>query len=240
MFQQTYVLTVVAWTLPYTVLKYKVIGGLLFVVLSAWVARWSWYTVTGLLLCEFSVLHRQTLPQDQVFVLRGRRIPYSTVPVGMMLLGAFFKYLWIAALPSKQDNEYVFHASINTGKLLRNIDPSKEAFPRYDDWLLVAGLFALLELSPRLRAVFALRPLVLLGRLSFSIILVSATVMMSLGALFYRHLVEQAGITSLATLTGLLFLVLIPLCLICATVWSVTVDQLSLWLSHAFYRFITT
>ncbi|UZJ53604.1 hypothetical protein CBS101457_002924 [Exobasidium rhododendri] len=243
-FQQTYVLAVVAWTLPYLILKYKIVASLLVVALSAWVARWSWYTLTGFVICEFSVVHRQALPQDKAFHLHlpgvkdEVRLPYTAIPLALILLGTILKYLWIAALPSKINNELVFHASINTAKLLRNIDPSKQAYPRYDNWILFTGFLILLELSPRLQAIFSVRPLVLLGRLSFSIVLISGTVMMSLGSLVYQYLVEQAGIANASTLTGVMFLIFVPLCLLFALIWSTLIDQTSLWLSRKFFQFL--
>jgi hypothetical protein len=244
MFQQTYVLTVIAWTLPFTILRYKIIGGLLFIALSAWVATWSWYTITGLVICEFSVVHKQALPEDKRFTLRLRggkhtlKISYNIIPYALILLGVVFRYLWIAAIPSKYDNEFVFHADINTGKLLRDVDPNKQAIPRYDNWLLITGFFILLELSPRLQSLFSRKPLVFMGRLAFSIILISATVMMSLGSLVYQYLVEQAGIESISTLTGVMFLIFIPLCLIFSFIWYLVVDEAFLRLSHLFYLFL--
>jgi uncharacterized membrane protein YciS (DUF1049 family) len=245
MFQQTYVLAVVAWTLPYTILRYKIIGGLLLVVMSAWIARWSWYTVTGFLICEFSVFYRQALPQDQAFypkLMRNKafRLPYISIPITLISLGTLLKYLWIAILPDKYDNEYVFHADINTAKLLRNINPSTQAYPRYDDWLIATGLFILLELSPRARKFFSYKPLVFTGRLSFSIVLISGTVMMSLGSLIYQYLVEQANITSISTLIGIMFIIMIPISLISSFIWWITVDEASIWISHLFYKFLTT
>jgi peptidoglycan/LPS O-acetylase OafA/YrhL len=243
-FQQTYVMTIVAWTLPFLVLRYKAFGSLLLIALSAWVARWSWYTLTGLVICEFSVIHLQTLPQDKAFYVnlpkrrRALRLPYKSIPLALMFLGAFFKYLWIAALPTKINNELVFHADINTARLLRGINPAAQAYPRYDNWLFMTGFFLLLEISPRLQRVFSSRPLVFLARLSFSIVLVSGTVMMSLGSLVYQYLVEHAGITSISTLTGIMFLIFIPLCLIFSLLWSFLVDESSLALSHLFYRFL--
>lgn len=229
---------------PYTILKFKIIEGILLVALSAWVASWSWYTITGLLICEFSILYCQLLTLDQTwsFTLpkmdRIIRVPYKAVPLFLILLGTLLKYLWIAILPSKQDNEYVFHADINTAKLLRNINPNTQAYPRYDDYFIAAGFFILLELSPLLRRIFSARPLVILGRLSFSIVLVSGTVMMSLGSLIYQYLVEQANITNISTLTGIMFLIFIPLCIIFAFIWSILVDQTSIKLSHLFFKFL--
>lgn len=155
-----------------------------------------------------------------------------------MLLGIFLKYLWISILPQDYNNEYVFHGSIETGKLLRDVDPNMEALPRYDNWLLITGFFILLELSPKLQHFFTWKPLVLMGRLSFSIILVSGTVMLSLGSLVYQYLVVHAGITSVGALTAVMFVIFVPLCLVCSLLWSVLIDNTSLKLSHSFYSFL--
>ena len=168
-FQQVYVLIVFAWILPYTVLRYKSIGLVGLILVTAWVGRWSWYTLTGLAIAEYSVVYLPILPERGIPLdRRGQRFLHPWIPAAALaLLGVFFKYLWAAALPGMADNEIIAHADPNTGKLNHNIDPAITAYPRYDDWLLVTGTLILIELSPRVQAVLSIKPLAYLGRLSF-------------------------------------------------------------------------
>lgn len=104
----------------------------------------------------------------------------------------------------------------------------------------MTGFFILIELSPRLQRWFSYRPLVFLGRLSFSIVLTSGIVMMSLGPLIYQHLVLKAGISNISTLTGIMFLITAPLCLVVSFIWAIIIDDNSVKLSHIAYVFLTT
>ncbi len=239
-------MTIAAFVIPYTVMRYKIIAGFGYIILSAWVGSWSWYTLTGLAICEFSVVHRQVLPADKSWMVplplgeRKVRVSYKVVPLAFILVGTFFRYLWIAALPGAINNEIIFHADLNTARLNTNVNPAQQAVPRWDTWIFMTGLFVLIELSPRLQRILSTKPLVWLGRLSFSIILTSATVMMALGGLIYQHLVETAGITNLAGLTAIMFVILIPLTLLTSAIFAVAVDTSNFYLSHLIFKFMIT
>lgn len=252
-FQQTYVLTVFAFTLPYTVLKYKIIGLGTMVVLSAWVARWSWYTVTGLVLAEFAVVYRSMLPDraSSAMAQRGqRRVSLTppkvnrlrdtltwTVPLAMVVLGVLFKYVWAAAAPENRNQELLAHANLNTAKLSTNFDPLDRAYPRYDDWCLCTGLLVLIELSDTMQNLLSASALVYLGRLGFSVALLSGTILISLGGLLHTHLVQSLHWTNPSQILFVEFLAMVPCCLLCADWWSRLVDDSALRLSHWFFHF---
>ncbi|CBQ69175.1 conserved hypothetical protein [Sporisorium reilianum SRZ2] len=241
LFQQTYVLIVLAFALPYTVLRYKNLGMLLLVLTTAWVGRFSWYTLTGLLLAEWSTVYLQLLPQ-------GKRIPVNragtrSIPAvlpGALMLGAgvVLKYLWIAALPGAANREVVAHVDGNTGRLNYATDPAATAYPRYDNWLLATGALYLLELSPRAQRVFAAKPLVYVARWAFSIALISGTLMLSLGSLVWAHLTQRLGWTSEAAVLGVLFAVLVPASCVVAEVYSRCMDDVALWMADWLFRWV--
>ncbi len=77
-----------------------------------------------------------------------------------------------------------------------------------------------------------------LGRLSFSIALTSGTIMLSAGSAIYYQLVTVHGFESYATLTGVMFLIMIPLCLIGAEIFSYVVDDAGLWLARGMFEFV--
>lgn len=242
-FQQVYVLTIYAWVLPFITLKYKVIGIVGMIALTAWVGRWSWYTLTGLAIAEFSVVYKQMLMPSNpnarrlsvAFLRKNSKIVW-VVPIFMTLLGIFFKFFWEDALPKTSPYEIVAHASLNLAGLNHDTNPLTTAYPRYDNWLLCTGLLLLVELSPKAQRTLSWQPLVYLGRLSFSIALLSGTVMLSLGSVIYYCLVEALNVTNVATITGILFFFMIPASLIFAHVFSAVVDDASLFLSRHFFQ----
>lgn len=231
-FQQTYVLTVVAWTIPYLLRRWKVVGLSALIVLSAWVARWSWYTLTGLALCEFSVVYASTLSPQMT-----RRLQWASAAA--LATGFLLKYLWTAAFPSHIDAELVFHADLDTGKLLFDASSSGLVYPRYDDFLVCLGLLALVELTPVLRRALDVAPLRFLGSLGFAIMLTAGPLLLSLGAYIYRELVTHHGWSDDGA-RAMLFASMMPACLVAAAVWTRIVDDGALWFSRAVYHFLVT
>lgn len=241
-FQQTYVLTVYAWCVPFTIFRWKNIGLVTFIVLSAWMGRWSWYTLTGLAIAEYSTVYKQLLPKEGI-PLNSNKTKFlnaKLIPVLFVVLGLVLKYIWIAAIPSKFFNDYIGHIDLNTGSLNRHWDYNNIAYPRWDDWLLATGLLVLVELSPALQRVFSANVLTYFGRLGFSIALVSGTVMLSVGSLFYNHLTESLGWTSPAQITAALFFTMVPLSILACDVWSRVVDDGCLAFARGVFHFMRT
>lgn len=240
LFQQTYVMIIVAFTLPYTILRYKNLGMILLILTTAWVGRWSWYTLTGLLLAEWSTVYLQLLPSNWIPVNRqgNRRIPIWLPGLLFVLLGTTLKYLWIAALPQDFNNEYVAHVDGNTGKLNYSINPALVAYPRYDNWLLATGLLYLVEISATTRRILANKVLVYIGRWAFSIALISGTVMLSLGSLLWHLFTARLAWQSEAAVLAVLFVTLVPASLLVAEVYARVVDDISLWITNWLFKWV--
>lgn len=261
-YQQTYVLAIFCFTLPFTIFKYKCIGIISFIILSAWVDRWSWYTLTGLALSEFSVIYQQLLPghgrlgksTDPLDLQRResalRRPSLSRPHIGQkwlamlwslppvfIVVGIVFKYLWIAALPQYFTKELYAHGDPHTGLLTTAVTPSTQAYPRYDDWFLCTGVLIAIELSTHLQRFFSWAPFVYLGRLGFSIALIAGTVMLSLGSLLHTHLVDTLAWDSPAKVLAVEFFAMVPFALACADIYSRIIDDFSLSLSHELFKF---
>jgi peptidoglycan/LPS O-acetylase OafA/YrhL len=242
-FQQVYVLTVYAWVLPFVTLKYKVTGVVAFVALTAWVGRWSWYTLTGLGIAEFAVVYKQMLmpsnPAARRLSVAGLRQNSKVVwiaPIIFVFLGIFFKYLWADVLPQDALKEIKAHASQDNAGLNYDTNPVTKAYPRYDNWLLCTGLLLLVELSPLAQRVLSWKPLVYLGRLSFSIALLSGTIMLSLGSLVYYHLVSSMHMVNQAAILAILFAIFVPMSLVSAHIFSILVDDSSLFFSRFMFK----
>ncbi|PWZ00058.1 hypothetical protein BCV70DRAFT_189823 [Testicularia cyperi] len=240
LFQQTYVMIIIAFILPVTIFRYKTLGMVLLILTTAWVGRWSWYTLTGLMLAEYSTIYLQMLPKQGIPITRsGSRHIAAWIPgVVFTLLGIFFKYLWIAALPADANNEIVAHVDGSTGKLNYSTDPAEIAYPRYDNWLLATGVLYLIELSPVAKRVLAIKPLAYLGRLSFSIALISGTVMLSLGSFLYHFFVVNQGWNSDAGLLGVLFVILVPASLVIAELYARIIDDTTLFATKWLFKWI--
>ncbi|CDW97854.1 hypothetical protein [Sporisorium scitamineum] len=250
LFQQTYVLVILAFALPYTVMRYKNLGMVLLIAATAWVGRFSWYTLTGLLLAEWSTVYLQLLPAAGGGGKKGvrRRIPVNRegsrwvqawVPgVVMVGMGVVLKYLCIAGFPQAANREIVAHVDGHTAKLNYNTDPSSTAYPRYDNWLLATGLLYLVELSPAIQRLLSTRLLVYVGRWAFSIALISGTLMLSLGSLLWFHLTDNLGWTSDAGVLAVLFVVLVPASCALVEAYSRLVDDVALWGADWLFRWI--
>lgn len=240
LFQQTYVLIILAFALPFTILRYKNLGMILLILTTAWVGRWSWYTLTGLLLAEWSTVYLQLVPAKGIPVNRqgSRFVPTWLPGLLFVLLGTFFKYLWIAALPADANNEVHAHVDGNTGKLNYSTNPSVTAYPRYDNWLLATGLLYLIEISPVAKRVLANKVFVHMGRWAFSIALISGTLMLSLGSLVWHHLTVSLGWKNEAGILGVLFLILMPASCLLAEAYSRLIDDSTLWFCNWLFRWI--
>ncbi|KAJ1025146.1 hypothetical protein NDA16_002652 [Ustilago loliicola] len=240
LFQQTYVLIILAFALPYTVLRYKNLGMILLILTTAWVGRWSWYTLTGLLLAEWSTIYLQLLPTKGIPINRegSRHIPTWVPGIAFLAIGTLLKYLWIAAFPEAAEREYIAHVDGHTGKLNYSLNPSEIAYPRYDNWFLATGILYLVEISPSAQKILGSRVVAYMGRWAFSIALISGTLMLSLGSLLRHHLVQNLGWSGEGGILGVLFVVLVPASLVLAEVYSRVVDDAGLWAANWLFKWI--
>ena len=177
-FQQTYTCITLAYILPYTRLQAKVIGYLGFGLLCYWVGSWAWYSLTGLIICEFATVYAPITPRS--FPLRWSRqgrtlfhMPLWLPPLAVMAIGVVQKYVW-ASYPSGRANEYVAHTDILTAGLIRNLDPARTPFPRIDDWMVITGLLITVEVLPSVQAVLDNVVLKHIGRLCVPAALLAA------------------------------------------------------------------
>ena len=240
LFQQTYVLIVLAFALPYTVLRYKNLGMILLILTTAWVGRFSWFTLTGFLLAEWSTVYLQLLPNKRIPLnAAGTRSVAAWIPgVVMLAMGAVLKYVWIAAVPAAANREVIAHVNGNTGKLNYGTDPSQVAYPRYDNWLVATALLYLVELSPSIQRLLSAKPLVYVARWAFSIALISGTVMLSLGSLVWFYLSQTLGWQSEAAVLAVLFAVLVPASLVVVEAYSRLFDSGALWAADWLFRWV--
>jgi hypothetical protein len=226
-FQQTYTCITLAYILPYTRLQAKVVGYLGFMLLCYWVGSWAWYSLTGLLICEFATVYSQVTPTT--FPLRWSRqgktlcrVPMWVPSVIVLFVGVLQKYLWMS-FPSFRDHEYIAHTDILTGGLVRNLNSGVTPFPRIDDWMVITGLLVTVEMLPVLQSILDNAVLKHIARLSFTIIMTSGSIYVSLGAYIHNQMIQKYNITDPASLLAILFFSCTPIAILVAEAshWSV-------------------
>lgn len=169
-FQQTFTCITVAYILPYTKLKPKVVGYTAFVVLSYWVGSWAWYSLTGLAIAEFASVYSQITPRRFPLKL-GRYLGTHMLPVWvpfalMLVAGLAQKWAW-ASFPERRSDEYMAHTDILTGGLVRSENIAVTPFPRIDDWMVATSILVLIEIFPAPRRILSSGILRHMGRLAF-------------------------------------------------------------------------
>ncbi|KAE8214800.1 hypothetical protein CF327_g1842 [Tilletia walkeri] len=217
-FRQTYSIMPIAWLMPYTIVKWKAVFFIVFIIASWWSGRWAFYSSTGLAIAELSVVYLPAMPRS-INVTRSGSIKFwvPLVPLTTLALGIFLKY-YFASMPEHSDY-MATHVDATTGRWVQTPEPIYR-FPRIDDYFVAASSLLLLELSPRsVRAVFDNIALRWLGRISFALFLTSGTIMLSLGSLLYHHLVHSVGVTDTSKVLAAVFLATVPVSLVTAEIF---------------------
>ncbi|PWN53095.1 hypothetical protein IE53DRAFT_400805 [Violaceomyces palustris] len=248
-FMESYTIYTFSYLLPFTVTKWKFIFLGVFTLALWWIGSFGWYSLTGLTLTELVVVYdlpslaRQgiCLPLPR-FVSRWRsNLTLSTYipPVTLLGLGTLLKYLWATKFYDQRNDEIVWHASQTTGGFNTGFEVTETAYPRLDDWFLVAGSFYLLEMGPGLvRRLFDNPILKHLGRISFSLFLVSGMIIMSLGPLIQNHLFVSQGWRNESGILGVCFVSLVPLCLISAEIFHRLIDEPSCLFARFMFKWM--
>jgi len=240
-FQQTFCISVIAFMLPFVILRWKVLGGILFGLAAWWSGRWVWYSTFSILLAEFSVVYLPLMPETWTLNLYGKRniqVGQKVIPLFILSLGVLLKYLW-TIFPTHLNDELVAHVDPTSGNLMWNPDPLT-ATPRVDDFFIVSSSLLFLEISPLLRKGLDQKWLKLLGSLAFSSFLTSGTVMLAVGSVLRHHLISRLHWTSDSPLVlFVLFLSCVPSALIFSLIWKMIVDDGSLSIARYLYKWFT-
>lgn len=227
-FQQSFTLYVFAALMPYLTFKAKAWGFAGFIIVTYWLGSWAWYTLTGLQIAEFALLY---LP------LLGKRRPLAlwVVPVFFLVLGVALKYTW-TAVPSRRDDEYVFHSTLSDGTLNRNLEPWNTPYPRVDDYLVAFGAMTLLELSTIAQVIFSNPVFRWLGRHALMIQFLAGPICLSLGSYLANDLTSKGyGASSITTVN---FFACVPISLIAAEIAYWLVEWPSFWAARWLFRFM--
>lgn len=168
-FQQSYTVFMTMVVIPYTRLRWRVMGALVFIITAWWVYSWAWYSVTGLLIAD-AVINMGLRPGgDGTSWALGRvRVPVWIVGAVLMAGGFSMQFIWVAARPDLMNSELYYHTGLySTGGINYGVDVSTNQI-RADCYLIIVGFFLILETSSVLQSIFRSKPLVFLGKRSFS------------------------------------------------------------------------
>ncbi|UZJ53102.1 hypothetical protein CBS101457_002422 [Exobasidium rhododendri] len=239
-FQQTYCVAVISYMLPYSVLRWKIKGGIMFGLAAFWSGRWVWYSTFAIFLTEFSVVYKPLLAASWTLKLYKERtcqVKQQVLPFILLAIGAALKYSW-ASIPTHRDDELVARVDPTSGALDRHYDVLV-ASPRIDDFLVVSAVFLLIELTPGLTDFLNRRSLRFLGSLAFSSFLTSGTIMLAVGSALHHHLSKTFGWNSHnPVLVLILFVCSIPSACVFSLLWRITVDDGTLAVARSMYRWV--
>ncbi|KAL6708731.1 hypothetical protein ACN47E_002427 [Coniothyrium glycines] len=193
LFQQSYTVYMTMFIVPYTRTSWRVKSFLAFIVAAYWVQSWAWYSVTGLIVAD-AVLNMDFQARSKLGLRVGSiRIPFWPIYVAALFTGYLLQFFFISWKPWMRDNELDAHTALYAdGFLNRNADLS-QPLARVDTYLVVLGTLLLVETFKWPQMLLRSKPLVALGRRSFSAFLVQAIVIYNVGIRLYLHIAQSSN-----------------------------------------------
>ena len=234
-YQQSYTVYMIALVLPYMTKNWRLWGPIAFAFVSWWLTSWAWYGTTGLVFAELAINHDLQARAKKGFSLpkTTRRLPYWVLPGLSLAVGIILKYVYEDAEPTKINNELIFHSPIYGGGLNRDYDINQPQ-QRASSWFLMVGILLIVEASPVAQKIMGNPLFRYLGRLSFGWFLTMSILMYGAGIqLFLRFLTIDHFARPIAQL--IVFLVMLPVTLLCADLFTRLVDNPSKWLANALF-----
>lgn len=168
LFQQGYTVYMTMVIVPYTRSSWRLKALVVFVLAAYWVQSWAWYSVTGLLIADAVFnMDLQSKSRDGVRVA-GVKIPIWPLYAVMAFTGYLLQFLFISWSPAMRKNELYAHISVYYGDLSNDRLNALHKLARIDNYLIVVGVMLLIETFEWPRSVLRSKPLVALGKRSFS------------------------------------------------------------------------
>jgi len=168
LFQQGYTVYMIMVIVPYTRTAWRVKTLALFIVAAYWVQSWAWYSVTGLLIADAVFNMDFQSRSRRGFQCAGVQIPTWPLYVAATFTGYLLQFLFISWDPARRKNELYAHMSVYSGGLSNDSLNALHKLARLDNYLVIVGVMLLVETFDWPRTVLRTKPLVALGRRSFS------------------------------------------------------------------------
>lgn len=170
-YSQSYTIYMTMVIVPYTRAAWRVRAYFAFVVTSWWCQSWAWYSITGLAIadavCNMDLREKCKRGIPFPFGLRCR-CPVWLVGGVLMAAGGVMQYLWTAWRPEYENRELIAHTGLYYSGGLNTVVNENEPQARDDAYLLLLGLFLVIESVGWVRRVLETRVLTYLGRRSLS------------------------------------------------------------------------
>ncbi|BDD55187.1 hypothetical protein MPDQ_007681 [Monascus purpureus] len=248
---QSYTVYMTMVIIPWTRAKWRVQGAFFFIITAWWCQSWAWFTISGLVLCDavmnmdFKERSQRGIPLEiPVKSLRrpnGQpyRVPVWVPAVFCLTASLIMQYLWAAWRPQWFNAEFKYHSALYYTAGLNTEYMTHHTAARADSYLMVLGIFILLESYDVLQRFFQNPFLMYLGRRSLSFFLTQSTMMYIAGIRVFHHLAHDRGLSYSGTtvVTLIICLVLVP---VTAEAFYRLVQRPSRAFSHLFYDFITS
>ncbi|KAH9860613.1 hypothetical protein J1614_011944 [Plenodomus biglobosus] len=237
LFQQGYTVYMTMVIVPHTRTSWRVKALLLFIVTAFWVQSWAWYSVTGLLIADAVVNMDFQYRSRNGFQIAGFQVPIWPLYAVSAFTGYLLQFLFISWNPGMRKNELYGHTGIYTdGMLNENLDESSK-LARVDNYLIMVGVMLLIETFELPRNILRSKPLVALGRRSFSVFLVQSIVIYTAGIKLWLH-INKSG-TSDTLNTFAVFCACAPAVALASEIFYRIVDIPSVAFARAFWAWMT-
>lgn len=237
LFQQGYTVYMIMLTVPYTRTTWRWKTLIVFIAAAYWVQSWAWYSVTALLIAD-AVFNMDFQSRSRNgFRCAGVQVPLWPLYVAATFTGYLVQFLFIAWHPSSRKNELYAHMSAYSGGLSDDRLNAWHKLARIDNYLIIVGLMLLVETFEWPRTVLRSKPLVALGRRSFSVFLTQSIIIYSAGIKMWLHL-NKSG-TPDATNTFAVFCVCVPLVALTSELFYRVVDIPSIIFAKNFWTWMT-
>ncbi|KAF2090791.1 hypothetical protein K490DRAFT_71121 [Saccharata proteae CBS 121410] len=195
-FQQSYTVYMTQIIIPYTRKSWHVKAFFVMIAAAWWVQSWAWYSFTGLLLADvivnmdFRTKLRQGLP---LYWKNSRRIHIPTwlISAVLILAGVIMEYIWVAWRPQAESGELKAHSGLYNSGDLNHGDDYSAPQPRDDNYLIMIGVFLILESSTRVQWFFKNPLFMYLGSRSFSYLVMQSIIIYTAGIKLFLHLSSQ-------------------------------------------------
>ena len=175
-YMQSYTVYMTMIIIPFTRNKWRVQGAIFFILTAWWCYSWAWYTISGLILCDmvmkmdFKAKAQRGIPISYLRRSDGSmfRLPTWIPAIALIGAGLLLQFLWTAWRPDLVDREYMYHSGLYYSGGLNVQYETRHIPARIDVYLMLLGIFALLESSDLLQRFFSNKFLLYLGSRSLS------------------------------------------------------------------------
>ncbi|KAJ4411067.1 hypothetical protein N0V91_001440 [Didymella pomorum] len=236
LFQQSYTVYMTMIIVPYTRVSWRFKALVVFVLTAYWVQSWAWYSITGLLITD-AVLNMDFQVRSRTGLKLGKlNVPFWPLYVAVILTGIIVQFLFISWKPSMRNNEHYGHTSLYTEGMLNEEQDLDQPLARVDDYFIVLGTMLLIETYDLPQRLLRLRPLVVVGRRSFSAFLVQSIIIYTVGIKLWMALASTGVSGALSTFAS--FIVCAAMTAIGSEVFYRLVDLPSVAAAKAFWSFM--